>query len=126
MSLRRTTFTDPDGRIKAVLLPEEVPDSEASRGVPIGPPDLSALGWPKDIEVRLHNELFYRGILTPTDALKRRGEIASAIQASLKLDTEAVVVQYLGNDYKIAKPDRKTDQVRPAVTPPPRRRNRRR
>lgn len=100
MSLKKVIYKDQEGRHKVVLLPEEESEENAAIGVPVGPPDLSELGLPSDMEIRLNNELFYRGILTPQDALKKRAEVSAAIQSVLKLDTERIVVIYAGKDYR--------------------------
>lgn len=104
MGLKQVSYTDEEGRIKAVMLPESSSEDEAQlRGIPIGPPSLEELGLPKEIEVALNNELFHRGILTPRDALKRRPEIMSALQAALRLDSEKVFVAYVGRDFRNAR-----------------------
>lgn len=103
MALRRTTYTDEEGRIRAVLLPEGELNINAHMGIPVGPPSLVTLGLPLDVEVRLNNELFYRGILTAQDATRRRPEIVAAIQSAFKVDAEKVVVLYAGRDYRNAK-----------------------
>jgi hypothetical protein len=100
MSLKKISFKDEYGRHKVVLLPEEESEENAAIGVPVGPPDLSELGLPAEMEIRLNNELFYRGILTPQDALKKRPEVSAAIQSVLKLDTERIVTIYAGKDYR--------------------------
>lgn len=99
MSLVRFSYKDPDGRWKVVLLPEGASEEEAERGIPIGPPPLSELGLPLETEVRLNNELYHRDIITPTDALRRRGDIVSAIQSVFKIDAESVVTLFVGRDY---------------------------
>lgn len=92
--MREATYVDPDGRFLAVLLPDDVPDSEAYRGLPIGPPPLDALGLALPLEVRLSNELFHRRILTEDDARRRPGEIAEAVRAALKLDAMTIAALY--------------------------------
>lgn len=104
--MRQVTYTDPDGRKKMVFLPEEAPESEANKGIPIGPPSLALLGLPIEIEVRLNNELFNRGIITQKDALRSREQITRAVQSVLKVDANNILMQYLGEDYKIAKSER--------------------
>lgn len=75
-----------------------VPDDQghlARQGVPIGPPDLTSLGLPLEIEVRLHNALHDRGILTPQDARRRPAEVQSALQFALKVSTTNILNLYL-------------------------------
>lgn len=103
MSLKRVSYTDSDGRKRVVLLPEEYSDDQAEAiGIPVGPPRLDELGLPLELEVRLNNELFHRGILEPNDALRRRPDIMGAIQSALKIDTDAIVTLYVGKDFKNA------------------------
>lgn len=71
-------------------IPDDAPDSEATLGVPVGPPALSPLGLPKALEVRLHNELFHRGLLTKRDIIKRQVDIGSAIQSAMKVAVKEV------------------------------------
>jgi len=77
-----------------VELPEGAPDSDASKGVPVGPPSLKPLGLPLDIEVRLHNELFHRGLLTKNDAVRHKQDIGSALQSTLKLSIHDILNTY--------------------------------
>lgn len=92
--MREVTYTDFDGRKWRRLLPEGVPDEEASSGVPAGPPPLMSLNLPLDLEVRLHNELFHRGLLTAADINGKRVEVRSALMAALRLDVEAISAVY--------------------------------
>lgn len=100
MSLKKVSYTDPEGRLKLVLLPDSESEENAEIGVPVGPPDLSELDLPTELEIKLNNELFNRGILTAQDALRRRSEISAAIQYVLKLDTERIINIYAGADYR--------------------------
>jgi len=95
-SLRETTYVDNEGRQWAVLLPEEVPDSLAVQGVPIGPPSLSALNLPIDIEVRLHNQLFARHLLTEREVRARPEDVMGALMAALKVDKQKLIAVYDG------------------------------
>ena len=88
---RAVTHTDAEGRMSKVLIPDKAPDSNARYGIPVGPPDLSLLKLPKDTEVRLHNELFNRGILTYADAKKKRNDVVAALQRVLAVDADAIV-----------------------------------
>lgn len=92
--MRITSYEDSDGRMFLVQLPDGVPDSDASMGLPLGPPDLSVLNLPLETEVRLNNQLFHRRILTAKDARIRRQDIFAAWQAALRVDTDAVVQCY--------------------------------
>lgn len=98
--LRRVSYEDVEGRLKVSLLPSKALDIEAPNGIPVGPPNLEDLGLPKDIEIRLNNELFHRGILTAQDAIKRRSEVQNALMASLKVDAGKIVDIYIGTGRK--------------------------
>lgn len=91
--MREASYTDLQGRQWAVLVPDDVPDSEAYRGLPLGPPPLESLGLPATIEIRLHNELYARRLFTEHDARARVHEISAAISAACRLD--AMTVQAL-------------------------------
>lgn len=96
--LRKVTHTDELGRKAVVMLPEQAPDSEAEKGVLVGPPRLDDLGLPVETEVRLNNELFGRGILTAADAVKNSSEVVAALQAALKVDAGKVIGIYIGKE----------------------------
>lgn len=89
--MRRAQYTDRKGRVHVVELPDGKPDSEAAMGIPIGPPPLEALGLPQEIEVRLHNQLAARGILTAADAKRGRKDIFAALQKALAVDITRIV-----------------------------------
>lgn len=98
MSLQRSNYTDPEGMKKVVLLPEGAPESEAYRGIVVGPPDLSSLGLPKETEVRLNNELHARRIVTAQDAIQHRAEIVLALQSVFKVDANSIVELFVGRE----------------------------
>ena len=92
--MRQTTYTDAAGRKWATLLPDGAPDSQARIGIPVGPPDTSALPLPPDVGVRLHNQLFDRGLLTPSDVQRRPNEVAAAVMAAYRVDAISVMNLY--------------------------------
>lgn len=94
--MKFVTYKDTMGRLFKVSLPDDAPDSDAMFGIVVGPPELDALGLPPDIEVRLNNQLFTRGIFTPLDAKRRREDITNALIAALKVDTNRLIELYLG------------------------------
>ena len=96
--LRRVSYEDSEGRLKVSLLPAKALDIEAPNGIPVGPPNLEKLGLPRDIEIRLNNELFHRNIFTAQDATKHRSEVIAALMASLKVDAGKVVDAYIGKE----------------------------
>ena len=122
MSLKRAEYKDAEGRKKVVLIPEE--SDQAEMGIPVGPPDLTELGLPLELEVRLNNELANRGILTAVDALKNRVEISLAIQSVLKLDADRIINVYTGPDFTNAKPAREPVVTSNGSIPQPQRRRR--
>ncbi len=78
-----------------VRLPDDVPDSEAHLGVPVGPPSIASLDLPEEIEVKLHNELYSRKIFRSIDFRKRRMDVVSALQRALKLKVDHMYTLYL-------------------------------
>ena len=102
MGLKNVSYTDSEGRKKAVLLPEDALEEEAELGIPLGPPNLESLNLPPEIEIRLNNELFNRGIITPNDAIKNRKGIFEAIVSVFKIDGERILAVYMGEDFRNA------------------------
>lgn len=92
--MRRVTQVDSHGRWTAVWLPDGAPDSDAYMGIPIGPPTLDALNLPEEIQTRLHNELFVRGIYSLRDATLGRQNVMGALMSALKIDVERVTDIY--------------------------------
>lgn len=78
------------------MLPPSALDLEAANGIPVGPPNLEDLNLPLEIEVKLNNELFARGILTAADAIKKRPEVVAALMAALKVDAGRIIDIYVG------------------------------
>lgn len=92
--MREVVHTLRDGRKQKVLIPDNAPDSHAAMGVLVGPPDLDALQLPTALEVRLHNELFNRGLFTRKDVQKRPQEVFAALQSALRVDVAAIANLY--------------------------------
>lgn len=90
-------YTATDGRHYKVLVPDHAAPDTWARGIYIGPPDLSGLGLPEEVSVRLHNELFNRGIITQSDANARRPEVHAALMYALRVDAERVINAYKEN-----------------------------
>lgn len=86
-----------DGKKYKMLVPDGAPVENWKYGIPVGPPDLSALGLPLEIEVRLHNELYVRGIITKNEARKRIRDIAAALMATLSVDAQTILALYEGS-----------------------------
>lgn len=92
--MKQARYTDDDGRIWVTFLPDEAPDTMAAQGVPHGPASLEPLGLPLEVEVRLHNELVHRGILTEQDVKRRMPDVQSALMAALKVDVLRIAALY--------------------------------
>lgn len=83
------------GKKYRVQVPDEAAEELWQYGIVLGPPDLSSLGLPPSIEVRLHNELHVRGLITREDLARRSpADIVAAIQSALKLDAQGVIALY--------------------------------
>jgi hypothetical protein len=87
-------YATPDGRKYKSELPLEAPLSHASRGVRWGPPDLSPLGLPPQIAVRLHNELFARNLFTYRDVRANMNEVVSAVMHTFAVDAQMIASIY--------------------------------
>ena len=98
--MKQATYEDAKGRMWAVLLPEGVPDSDASMGIPIGPPSLESLfdperiGTLQELEVNLHNQLFRRNLLTARDVKLRRTEVLAALISTFKVGVREITRLY--------------------------------
>ena len=77
-----------------VIVPDDASENMWQYGVLVGPPDLGMLNLPEEIEVRLNNELFNRGLITKQDLRKRGAEVIAALQAALKIDAQRIVELY--------------------------------
>lgn len=87
---RRVTYEDSKGRKYLVDIPDDAPDSHAKLGAPVGPPDLKPLNLPLQIEVRLNNQLYDRGLFAKEDLRHRRAELFAALQAALSIDVNVL------------------------------------
>lgn len=76
------------------LIPEDAPDADGVIGIPVGPPDISFLNYPLDVEIRLHNELVHRGLLTERDLRGRMPELSAALLAAWGADAHRVADAY--------------------------------
>lgn len=93
--MKQVTWIDKASRRTEVLLPDDAPDSNAHMGVVIGPPNLGTLKLTKETEIRLHNGLHSRGILTLAQAKAKRVEVFAALQAAFRVDTDTIVALYM-------------------------------
>lgn len=92
--MRHIERTDAQGRKFLVALPDNAPDSHAQYGVVIGPPDLSELKLPMQMEVRLNNALFARKLFTRIDVRRRKQELLAVWQSVLQADVQTLASVY--------------------------------
>jgi len=81
----KVEYRDADGRKFLVRVPEGFED-EPESGILIGPPDLSELELPLEMEVQLNNQLYDRKLFTPADVRRRPEDIGAALKAILRVD----------------------------------------
>lgn len=86
-------YEDENGYCWRVRVPEDCEDP--SMGIPVGPPDLTPLGLPPDLQRTLHNQLHARGLFTRRDLRGRMREIQAALQATYKVDAQIVTGLYV-------------------------------
>lgn len=96
--MREASWTDGDGRHHAVLLPDDVADSEAPKGIPLGPPPMTDLGLPAAVEIELHNQLFHRRIFTAADAARRTEEVRTCVMRAFRVSVHSVVAAFSPSD----------------------------
>lgn len=97
--MKLTNYTDEEGRKWRTLIPDGMPDTEAQAhmGIPAGPVPTDSLGWPNELQVRLHNQLYDRSIWGPREAVSRPQDVQGAILAALKTDVQRVLSLYRGD-----------------------------
>ena len=82
-------YQDDTGRDWTVMVPEN--ETNLSLGIPVGPPDTSALDLPEDVAVALHNQLNARRLFTYANGKHRINEIEAALKAALRVDVIKVL-----------------------------------
>ncbi len=82
-------YQDDTGRDWTVMVPEN--EINLSLGIPVGPPDTSALDLPEDVAVALHNQLNARRLFTYANGKHRINEIEAALKAALRVDVIKVL-----------------------------------
>jgi len=94
MMIERVDYEAQDGRKFRVEVPLGCLPEDYDAGIPVGPPDMDALleerGWSKDARVRLHNQLFSRGLFTYRDVCAKPQHLEGALKAALKTDMVTV------------------------------------
>lgn len=88
------TYVDSFGRKWATQIPDHAPESEAEFGIPLGPPPLDGLNLPEEIQTRLHNQLFERGLFNNVNVSRRRTDLQAAIQYAVQLHQQRLVDLY--------------------------------
>lgn len=119
--MRESRYKDETGRKFAVWLPDGMPESEARLGIHIGPHDISELGLPEDISVRLHNELFDRRIFTSKDARARKAELVGAVMSACKATAERIQEIYIAQEDAWDEQAKQEVKNEPKDNEPPRR-----
>ena len=91
----QTVYIDESGRRWAVLVPTGH-EHEAALGVVLGPPDVREVlpQLPDALALRLHDELFNRGLWSAAQLRGRAHEVQAALQAALRLDVQALLAAY--------------------------------
>jgi hypothetical protein len=88
------TDTDELGRKTNYIVPDGAPKSTWSQGILMGPPDLSELGLPEEVAIKLHNELFNRGLVSKRDIRQRRQDIMMSFAAAMRFEVERIIQLY--------------------------------
>jgi hypothetical protein len=100
--MRIVDYVDERGRKYSVRLPNSAPDSDAEKGIPVGPPDVvDALGLPEPMATEIHNKLFEYKIFSAKDAAKRSQQLHSIIQSTFKLCTARMMEAFRNLDRNI-------------------------
>lgn len=101
MALEIVTYEDPEGRKWRRYVPTGTPEADYKRGVPVvtpgagGQPDLTPLHLPIETEVRLHNELFHRGIFDAKIAKRKLADVQGALMAALRVDAGRIIELFM-------------------------------
>jgi hypothetical protein len=102
--VKQVSYEDEKGRVWVVSLPDDASVNDAPHGIPVGPPSLEPLGLPLALEVRLHNILVGRQLLTLADVKRRRQDVFAAWQQALAVDTDRIVQLYYTSAQQEAAP----------------------
>lgn len=92
--MKDVDYTDDAGRRWRVRVPDDCLSDRYNEGIPIGPPALDSLGLPLETEIRLHNQLHGRKLITLQDVLRRPNDVIGALQATWKLDLQRLQTLY--------------------------------
>lgn len=94
MPNKKVTYTAPDGRMFYVEVPEDAPEHHYRFGVVLGPPDLKIELDTEQLNVRIHNELYARQLLTLHDLRHRPADVVAAIQAAVRIDAQELMAAW--------------------------------
>lgn len=95
---QQVDYIDKSGRKYKSLIPVGAPIGHASMGVLSGPPDLTSLGLTDDMTMRLHNELYARGLVDYSSVRSNLREVVSAIMHAFGVDAQRIVALYYENE----------------------------
>jgi len=96
--MKKVTYTDERGRKYLVRLADDIPDSEAHKGIPIGPPDIAdVLGLPEPFATKLHNTLFDRKLWSIKEVKQQKDCLRGVMQAVLQIDVHTLHNAYVNN-----------------------------
>jgi len=99
--MRQVEYADERGRKYLVSLPDNVSDSEASKGVLIGPPDVvDALGLHEPLATRIHNELFANKLWNVHIVRRQPKLLFGILQRILKIDVHRLMSAYMELERK--------------------------
>lgn len=80
--MRKIIAPDGRGRKHVFAVRDTDPDSAASRGIPVGPPDLDGIDF-EEVKTDLNNRLVEAGILTWQDIQRNPTALSGAVRAVL-------------------------------------------
>ncbi len=86
-------YVDDDGFKWRVLIPEN-DKSHPERGIVVGPPDFAFLELSDEVHRRLHNGMYDRGLIRPSDIRGRGQQVFAAVQAAYRVDVARVTEAY--------------------------------
>ena len=106
--MKTVEYKNPAGRLFKVLVPDDATPEKYQYGIMVGPPPdlVEDLKVPEPFATRFHNQLYYRGLLTYVDVVKRKDDLFTAWQASLSVDTETILEGFK-KEYSNARPGKK-------------------
>lgn len=87
------------GKLYKAMVPDDAPPETWGFGMIVGPPDFEDL-LPYELAVRLHNELYVRGLITFEDVRHRNQELLAAWQSALKYDAGKIYEMYAAMPVK--------------------------